>query len=154
MGLSNDSMPGNGIAGRKVEAYLVADGVVIYEGALVGLDKATGYAVNWSDVTASTVALLGIAMRRITGDVPPPTGSETPEVEVDCSGVIIKKLSITGGTTQTQVGDEAYASDESTYTMSAPAGAHPIGCVTRLYSDGKMDLRLYSAAEFRARVNS
>jgi hypothetical protein len=143
-------------AGSKVLSFKLTDAVVAYRGALIGINLTTGFAVLWSDATDYNVAFLGLAMRRSTGDATPDPGKDRPEVEVDCSGVVLKKLSVTGASTQTQVGDRVYSADDNSFSLSATAGGRPIGFVTRLYNSGAaiVDVQLLTPAEFRALVGS
>ena len=91
-------------------AFPLTNGVTCYAGSLMGIDDSTGYAVLWAD-TANYI-FAGLALRGATGDT---SASPVVDVELNCEGMLLKKVSVTGVTAITNVGDKCYASDDNTF---------------------------------------
>ena len=93
-------------------AYPIANGVTLYEGALVGLEG--GYLNHWADGANDVFVgiVLGDALgvspgAALTGDT---SATPVPEARVDDSGVTLLGLDSVGGTpTAAKVGDIVYA---------------------------------------------
>lgn len=147
--------------GGRLEYYPVANGVRIFDGALVAViadsgSSAKGQAVNWSSLTGVTTrAFRGIA--RVTAEtgvsanagesvVGDSAGNQM--VSVDVSGVVLRNITLTGA--DVVVGKPVYASDENTFTLDETAGLIPIGHVIRRRSATVGDIKLMSAAEWKA----
>ena len=133
----------------SVIAFPLTNAQVIYAGALVGIDQSTGYAVEWAD-TANFI-LAGIALRGATGDT---SASPVVDVEVNCEGMLLKKVSVTGVSAITNLGDKCYASDDATFDVSATSNVQEVGIITRWYSGTTCDVQLYSLAEYQGISNS
>jgi hypothetical protein len=115
-------------------AYPIADGVTLYEGALVGLEG--GYLNHWAD--GANDVFVGIVLGDALGVSPGAalTGNTSatpvPEARVDDSGVTLLGLTSVGGTpTAAKVGDIVYATTSNTddLTLDATAGGvadHPM----------------------------
>ena len=138
------------------DAYIIADGVTVYEGMLVGI--AAGYANHWADAAADEVfagILLGGDDRARDGiiigetsDTPP------PECRVDTSGVVLMHLTIAGTPTQAKVGDPVYSADSAVASITLTIGAlnHLIGHMIRYRSSTDVDVQLITPAEFMAQA--
>lgn len=133
-------------ANRNRVALKLTNAEVAFKGSLIGLSVTTGYAVSWADTAA--LEFMGIATTGVTGDT-----SATPpkEVEVDCTGVIIKRINVTGTSAITHVGDLVYASTDNPadFTLTGTANTDPIAIVTRWYSSATCDVMLLTPAEHR-----
>jgi len=135
---------------RGRERQIIANSVVLVEGALVGLQS--GYLNHWAngandhwlglciggDDRANDGVLTGN-----TSDTPPPHGL------VDTSGRVLMHLDSVGGTpTQAKTGDLVYAAssnpDDLTLTST---GSHPIGRLQYYRSATDVDVELFTPAE-------
>jgi len=132
-----------------VNSFPLTNSQVIYAGALVGIDQSTGYAVEWFD-TANFI-FAGVALKSATGDT---TASPVVEVNVNCGGLILKKVSVTGSSAITNLGDKCYADDDATFNVSATSNVQEVGLITRWYSGTTCDVQLYSMAEYQGISNS
>jgi len=130
-------------------AFQLTNSQVIFAGALIGIDTSTGYAVEWFD-TANFI-FAGVALRAVTGDT---TASPVVDVDVNCGGMLLKKVAVTGASAITNVGDKAYASDDNTFTTSATSNVQEVGIITRWYSSTTCDVQLYSMAQYQGVTNS
>jgi len=132
-----------------VNAFPLTNAVTCYAGSLIGLDDSTGYAVLWAD-TANYI-FAGIALKGATGDT---SASPVVNVNVNCGGLILKKVSVTGVSAITNVGDKVYATDDNTLTTSATSNVQEIGIISDWYSSTTCDVQLYSLAEYQGVTNS
>jgi len=133
----------------QVIAFPLTNGVTVYAGALVGVDDSTGYAVEWAD-TANYI-FAGVALRQAVGDT---SASPVVDVDVNCGGMLLKKIAVTGVSAITNVGDKVYATDDNTFTTSATSNVQEIGIITRWYSSTTCDVQLYSLAQYQGVTNS
>jgi len=151
---TNKEIETAGGSGNSLHAAKVVNGDIIYKGALVGIaqdDFATtasrGYAVPVSNTANITFA--GVALRQVTGD----TGATpVPEVEIDTSGVLLKKVTVTGVTAQLDVGKEVYPTTDNVDDLDINASTfdRPIGFISRWYSSTTCDVQLYSMNDYEA----
>ncbi len=145
-------------------SYPVRSAMKIYYGALVGLStvgSSDGRLVNWSSGSGA-LRFVGMAIPtqgeaignnigvagEITGNA---AGSRLcPVIE---GGITLENVAITGLTSASLVGRPVYASDESTFTLTATSNVGAVGVVDRYISSGRGDLRLYSKMEYYAMEN-
>ena len=130
-------------------AFQLTNAQVIFAGALIGSDTTTGLAVEWFD-TANFI-FAGIALRGVTGDT---TASPVVDVDVNCGGMLLKKIPVTGVTAITNVGDLVYASDDNTFDVAATSNVAEVGIITRFYSGTTCDVQLFSLAQYQGMTNS
>lgn len=130
-------------AGRQNLAYELTNAVVAFSGALIGLDMATGRAVLWSD--SAGVLFLGLNLTKKTGDT-----TNHVEAEINCSGPVEKKASVSGVASIANVGDLVYATDDNTLTLTPTVNVGPIGEITRWYVSTTCDVKLFTPDEYRA----
>ena len=157
--------------GHLVEMQ-IAGGVTIYDGALVGL-ATTASAASQGSVTEwlgtnEDLKFLGIA--RITPTSADSTGDSVTGVTataiasvglattigVDISGVTLQNITLAASgslTTHIQIGSLVFGTDENTITTVADvAGA--IGWITKVYTAGIVDVKLFTPGEHLAGPNS
>ena len=130
-------------------AFQLTNSQVIFAGALIGIDTTTGLAVEWFD-TANFI-FAGIALRGVTGDT---TASPGVDVDVNCGGMLLKKIPVTGVTAITNVGDLVFASDDNTFDVAATSNVAEVGIITRFYSGTTCDVQLFSLAQYQGMTNS
>lgn len=140
-------------------AYPIADGVTLYQGALVGL--VAGFLDHWDDGAGSVfvgfVAGESDGVRPgypMTGDA---SGSPVPEARVDESGRTLRHLTSLGGTpTAAKVGDLVYGSSSNVddLTLDASGRTHPIGLVSRFVSTSDCDVTLFTPSEHLAQATA
>jgi len=140
-------------------AYPIADGVTLYEGALVALES--GYLNHWADGAADVLVgiVLGDALgvspgAALTGDT---SGTPVPEARVDDSGVTLVGLSSVGDTpTAAKVGDLVYCadSDVDSITLSATGRTHPIGFMSAFRPATDVDVTLFTTAEMLSQATA
>jgi len=70
---------------------------------------------------------------------------------VDISGVILHRISV-AGSSDANVGDLVYATDENTYTMTATTGNGAVGWLSRFDAGTTADVKLFTPGEYRAHV--
>lgn len=129
-------------------AYQATNGVTFYGGSLVFLDMATGRAVKPADT--ATFVFKGLAMKQVTGDT---AASPIPEVEVNEAGVTIEKVTVTGVSAITHVGDRVYIAttdNAADFTLTATTNTGPIGVITRWYSGTTCDVQLMTPNQYLA----
>ncbi len=145
-------------------SYPIADGVILYPGALVSLEG--GYLNHWAD--GANDVFLGILLgdatgispgAALTGDTDAPTqlGTPVPEGRVDQSGVTLMHLDSVGGTpAQANVGDLVYSPDSDTDNLTLTIGAlnHPIGYLSKFRSATDVDVTLFTPAEMLAQATA
>ena len=134
-------------AGR--DSHVIADGVTLYEGALVQLQN--GYLNHW-DETGEFMGILLAGDDRlgagvITGET---SDSPPPEARLDSSGVILMHLSGVAGTpTQAKVGDQVWCADSNPDNMTlADTGNPPVGWLIKYRSSTDVDVQLYRPGEW------
>jgi hypothetical protein len=140
-------------------AYPIADGVTLFEGALVGLEA--GYLNHWDDGAADVFVgiVLGDALgvspgAALTGDT---SASPVPEARVDDSGVTLLGLdSVAGTPTAAKVGDVVYCTTSNTDDLTLTAGAlnHPVGFMSAFRSATDVDVTLFTTAEHLAQATA
>lgn len=139
-------------AGRK--SYVIANGVTLYAGALVGLEG--GYLNHWADGTNDR--LVGIVLGEGDGISPAAamlgdtSASVPPEARCDESGVTLEGIAVGGTPTQADVGGPVYCADSdiANITKSSTGRTHPIGRLTRFRSVSDCDVELFTPAEMLA----
>src|SRR5210317_817122 len=140
-------------------AYPIANGVTLYEGALVGLEG--GYLNHWADGANDVFVgiVLGDALgvspgAALTGDT---SGTPVPEARVDDSGVTLLGLdSVDGTPTAAKVGDVVYCTTSNTDDLTLTAGAlnHPVGFMSAFRSATDVDVTLFTTAEHLAQATA
>ena|SRR3990167_436341 len=138
--------------GSDVASFKVLNAEVIYHGALVVLDKQDGYLRNLEDTSGTDDRFCGIAIPKtasVTGDT---AASPVVECPVDISGVTLEKVAVTGVTAVTNTGDEVFATDENTLTLTDTSNLSKIGIITRWYSGTTCDVKLVSMMEYFANL--
>jgi len=130
---------------------IIADGEVVYQGSYLALNTedaaaADGYIDVWSDA-AGQLPLGGFAEAGDTGetsDTPPPeaTFRQDPWIE--------ERVTVTGATAITKLGQPVYASDDATLTLTRPTRALEIGIVLRWHSGSICDVLHFGLATVAA----
>lgn len=119
--------------------YIVKSGKTVYQGSLVGLEKATGHIVPLDD--AADRAFIGVAQSKVVGD-----GVLT--VGVWCIDAVLEKIAVTGLSGEALVGEVVYATTDNDLTLTRPADdAVPIGVTVRYHSSGIGDVALFGAEQ-------
>jgi hypothetical protein len=95
--------------------YPMETNVKIFEGALVSIDITTGYA---KPLTATATDIFAGVAYRFVDNTGGAAGLKKVKVRRGNAGSIYLEVAVTGAT-QATVGDPVYASDDSTYTMTA-----------------------------------
>lgn len=151
-------------AGR--DSFIIADGVTLYEGQLVGVED--GFANHWDDDGGTARTFAGIALGpggdgfdvnttppALTGDT---SATPQPEVRVDTSGVVLMHLDSVGGTpAQSKVGDLVYSVDSDIASISltdTTGDGNAIGYLLRFRTTTDVDVKLFSMAEHAAMTNA
>lgn len=132
--------------GVPSKQFVVVNGDTVYMGSLVGIVSAgtkAGYVEPWAPVSGRRDWFLGIAKSKVVGD-------GTLEVEVCTSGVELRKIAVTGASTQAHVGQEVYASTDNDLTLTPVPNSDAIGWITRFFDSTHFDVRLYTPEEYRA----
>lgn len=140
-------------------AYQIANGVTLYEGALVGLEAGylNHYADGANDVFVGIVLgdALGVSPgAALTGDT---SATPVPEARVDDSGVTLLGLDSVGGTpTAAKVGDVVYCGSSNTddITLTATGRNHPIGYMSGFRSATDVDITLFTPTEALAQITA
>lgn len=130
------------------QSHQATNAVQFYAGGLVFLDRATGRVVKPADT--ATFEFLGMVKRDVLGDT---SASPIKEVEVNTSGLIIQRVTVTGASAITDVGDRAYIAttdNPSDMTKTATTNTGPIGVITRWYSGTTCDVKLMTPMEYLA----
>jgi len=139
--------------GGDCGSFLVQNAEVIYNGALVVIDKATGTPAiegllkNLDDLSGTLDWFVGTARpstNYVTGD-----GSSV-WCPVDTSGPTIVHVSVAGITAKPQIGDLVYATDENTLTMTPASNVKAVGVVERYYATTYVDCKLFTPMECMA----
>jgi hypothetical protein len=132
--------------------YSVDAAATIYAGSLVGLDSATGGArqlVAGDDFIGIAVAK---AVNVANGNYPNLAGTGgilvgsfgATQVEVRTETILLLPLaSVTGAVGYANIGNEVYATDGNTFTMTVAGGASQIGTV-ETYLNGNLYIQLKS----------
>lgn len=131
-------------------SYIIADGVVLYEGALV--QAQSGYLNHWDETGQFLGLLVGGDDRArdgvLTGetsDTPPPEGY------VDESGVVLMHMAVAGSPTQADVGALIYCADSDPANMTKTDTTNPpIGRLVRFRSASDCDVQLFTPGEWLA----
>lgn len=129
-------------ASDQIQSVPAVNGDVLYAGALIGIDSA-GYAAPWADTSNYNFA--GVCMKQVTGDT---SASPVPEANVNTSGMILKKVTVTGASGQTDVGVLVYASDDNTFDLSATSNVKAVGRISRYYQSTTCDVDLFTPTEY------
>ena len=142
MALTQDKSRNSRPRGRN--AYVVNDTVQIYTGALVGIDTDTGYLELWAD--NADYLFKGVAERNVLGDLV--VATVPPEAEVNEQGLILVNVSVTGVTAIANVGDDVYATDDDTLTLTPTSNTKPVGHIVRWNSTTFCDVELVTPGEY------
>ena len=133
-------------------AYILADGVVFYEGQFVQLES--GYLNHWDEAGTFLGILTGGKDRAgdgvLTGEI-----SDTPPVEgyVDESGTVLMHVTIGGTPTQAKVGDLVFCADSDPANMTFTDTTNPpVGRCVRYRSATDQDVQLFTPGEFAAGI--
>lgn len=133
-------------AGRR--SYPLKSGDTFYEGGLMGVD-ADGVLVPWNDA-ATTICFVGLLLSQ-----EPATGNENSETGtnhgwVDESGSILRNVSVTGATDQTDVYDAVYCATDNwgDLKLAANTNTKKIGYIDKLNPDGTYDVKLLTPIEY------
>ena len=116
---------------------------VYFAGAFVGVDTVDGLVKEWADT--ATFRWLGVVTRKADTNVTDPI---TPEVNVNISGIILEKVSVTGVTAQANVGDLVFATTDNDLTLTASTNVKAIGKVDRFESGTTVDVALFTPTEY------
>lgn len=118
---------------------LAADSLSCRQGALIGINPATGYAVNWSD-TAGHV-FVGMAVENYV---------DATRVKVTHGGKLLKGqegddvgVDIAGFASVNQVPDHVYCSSNNPNDITLTPGNVPIGRVVRFIAANKGWVKLF-----------
>jgi hypothetical protein len=126
------------------EAYQVTDAYAIKAGALVTV-LASGRAGTFADL--ATTKFKGVAIRAVTGA----TGATPiPEVEVDCSGLTLEKVTVATVASIADVHKLVFMTDNQTMTLTPATNMKAIGTITRWYSSTTCDVKLFTPQEHDA----
>ena len=125
-------------------SFVVENAEVIYKHAFVATD-AGGYLDSMDDVAGTR--FVGLALEKKTGDT-----SAAPPVEcrVECGGVLLHDVSVTGASAVTDNNSLVFASDDATLTLTTATNAKAVGYVDRWVSGTTCDVQLFSAEEHAA----
>lgn len=126
------------------QAFEVTNGYTIWAGALVTV-LASGRAGTYADL--ATTKFKGVAVRKVVGDT---SLTPIPEVEVDCSGLTLEAVDVTGVASIADVHKLVHMTDNQTMTLTAGANMKAIGVITRWYTGTKCDVKLFTDAEHDA----
>lgn len=135
---NRDFRPGNG---GYVKSFIVKNGVTVYQGSLVGIDRTSGHVFPWTVETGQDNIFLGVAKEKVVGD-------GVLVVGVICTGVELVQVAVTGVTAVTDTLKPVYLTDDDTLTLSAPAAGKPVGQITKWYSSTTCDVRLRTPIEY------
>lgn len=126
------------------EAYQVTNAYQIYAGALITV-LASGRAGTFADL--ATTKFKGVAIRSVLGNT---ALTPIPEVEVDCSGLTLEKVSVATVASIADVHKLVYMSDNQTLTLTAATNMKAIGTITRWYATTICDVKLFTPQEHDA----
>jgi hypothetical protein len=129
-------------------AEQATNAIQFYAGGLVFLDRATGRVVKPADT--ATFEFMGLVKRDVLGNT---SATPIPEVEVNTSGLTIQRVTVTGVSAITHVGDRVYITstdNPSDFTLTATTNTGPVGVVTRWYSGTTCDVQLMTPSEYLA----
>jgi len=146
--------------GSTRQSAPIANGVTLYEGALVGWEG--GYANHWADgandVFAGIVLGAGIGIAPGAALLGNTSATPIPEVQIDTSGVTLMHLdSIDGTPTQAKVGDIVYGVSSNTDDLdltAVTANNTPVGWLSYFRSATDSDVTLFTPSEFLAYVGT
>jgi hypothetical protein len=133
-----------------MNSYVVKNLSKIYHGALVGAEPGQGMLQNWTSASAVLLRFLGLAMPK-TDSVTGVVLGVNPQIEcpVNESGVILEDITV-AGSTQDDVGDPVYATDENTFSMTPTSNVGAVGRLVRFTTAGKGDVQLFTPAQYLA----
>ena len=143
---------------RGRNSYPIANGVTLYEGALIGLEG--GYANHWADGANDVFAGICLGPSEGLGAGDAMTGTDAaplPSVRVDESGVTVMHVATLAGTpTQAKVGDLVYCSTSNLANITLTIGAlnHPIGYMSAWRSATDVDITFFTPAEMLAQATA
>lgn len=133
---------------------------VIYDGALVAI-AAGGGLENWAGdlvTTGNTSFFLGVAriseqtgVSAAAGESKTGSTALDVDVAVDISGVILEQVDV-ASSSDANVGNLVYATDENTLTMTATAGGAAIGWLTKFFTGTVANVKLFTPGEYRAHI--
>jgi hypothetical protein len=141
-------------AGMDCDSFLVQNAEVIYNGAIVVVDKALGVVSpnegtlkNLDDLSGTLDWVVGLARpstNYVTGD------GSTVWCPVDTSGPTIVHVSVAGVTSAKTNGDLVYATDENTLTLTPSTYVKAIGVQERYYGTTYIDVKMFNQMEAMA----
>ena len=141
----NQTLEGRPGAGER-RSYVVANGVTIYGGALVGV-LASGYAGYWNNI--ATTRAVGVAQGEVTGNT---SATPAPRVEVSHGDEVV--ADVAGADDIGDVGALVYSQDGNITSLTlTPATSQPIGIITEWESATRQYVRLFTPAELEAKVD-
>ena len=129
-------------------SIIATNAIQFYAGGLVFVDNATGRVVKPADT--ATFRFLGIVKKDVLGNTAatPPT-----EVEVNCSGETMQRVTVATVASQADVGDLVYigtTDNPNDMTRTATANTKACGVITRWYSGTTCDVKLFTKMEHDA----
>jgi hypothetical protein len=147
--------PRGGIDDRQ--SFIVKSGAVIYHGAMCVIEEdiGTGHGYLKPLDSSSGVNDWFVGVARNSGlYAESVTGDGTLECVVDVGGVTLQYKTVTGVTAITNTGDPVFASDDNTFTITDVSNMYPVGRIVRWYPSTYCDIRLYSASEYAAMLDT
>lgn len=124
-------------------SFIVATGVTLYAGSLVGL-TAAGFLDNMADTAG--LKFVGVMLETVTGDT-----TVTPNVEgrVDTSGVTLQNVAIAGTFVIGDLNSPIYATtgNPADCTKTATTNTKAVGWASRFRAAGFGDIQLFTPAE-------
>lgn len=133
---------------RGTTSYVVANGVTVYAGSLVGTDL-NGVLNKWDNV--ATTRFAGICQQTVVGN----TGATPPvEARVNDTGVILKGVTVAGASSIATVNSPVYCQTDNVADLTVTAAtSKAIGFIVRYISGSINDVQLYTSAEQNVAVN-
>jgi len=132
---------------RGTSSYIVANGVTLYAGALVGTDV-NGYLNKWDNV--ATTRFAGICQQTVTGN----TSANPPvEARVNEQGLILKNVNVAASSIATVNSPVFCTTDNTADLVLSGATSKAIGFIIRHISGTTNDVQLYTPAEQNAAMN-
>ena len=147
--------PRGGIEDR--DSFIVLTDAVIYHQALVVVERdasaAQGYLKPLASASGVNDWFVGVA--HPTGLYSAyVTGDGTLTCDVDTSGITLVYKSVTGVASIKDVGAPVFATDDTVLTLTDVSNMYPIGRITKWYSSTYCDVKLYSAMEYAAMLDT
>lgn len=141
MALSADTI--RKIRDSQQDALRVLNGQTVYKGSYAALNSpnhatsaSRGRAQAWASTTEQIP--LGLADLQKVGD-----SGETKHVPIQLADVIVESVAVTGASTQADVGQKIYWSDDETLTLTRPTLGIPMGVIIAFDSSTSFDVVLF-----------